>query len=183
MRMTWIGVLIGSFVVLSLAWLAPRVDSEEVTPVLVTNLPELQRIEGEVEVPSAIPHARSVRLSKVVVPPSLRSDPGDLVPAGVLDAAGFTEVVLSLHGILSEDVFQSGEVGALLIPEDREILRAWREDALALFPLEVSTIAESGAIRFHAQQVGRVAFPQYDILMFNETNRSVEVDLHVYLTN
>ena len=118
-----------------------------------------------------------------MVPPSRRADPGDLRPIGSVDASAFTEVVLSLHGVVSDDVFQSGEVGAVLLPHDEEIKRAWLEDAVALFPIEVIASAQSGTVRFSAQCNGRVAFPTYDLMLFNETNRSVELDLHLFLSN
>lgn len=183
MRSMILGALAASFVVLSIALVAPRVESEEVTPVLVTNLPELQRIEGRVRVPDAIPHGRSERFSKLVVPPSRRANPGELRPIATVDASAFTEIVLSLHGVVSDDVFQSGPIGAVLLPHDDEIKRAWLEDAVALFPLEVIASAQSGTARFSAQGSGRVAFPAYDLLFFNETDRSVELDLHLFLTN
>lgn len=75
-------------------------------------------------------------------------------------------------------------MGAVLLPEVDPVERALKEDGLLLFPLEVGLeVAPSPLSYFAAEQVRQaVAFPRYRIFLYNETDRTVALDLYVYLS-
>ena len=156
---------------------------EQPLPVAVVNFPETQNVEGRVGVTGVVAHARQVRIVNQVVPPVDRGATSDLIEAGVLDADGFTAAVLSLQGELRGTLGQAGPVGALLIPDDEEILELFDRGKIH-FPLEVTTTLNRKEITtFEAQAHLAVGFPRYRVYLYNSTDRGVDVDLFVYLTN
>jgi hypothetical protein len=157
---------------------------EAVRPVRVLNFPGVQKIQGEVTVPVAVPHASLVRLRDITVPPVEPTERGRLIDGGLVAAEGYTGVVLSLSGRAGGRALRSGSVGAYLIPDEETVMQAYEEDGILQFPLEISAPLTQGTFRMHASQQERqtLAFPRYRVRLYNTTDKTVSVNLFAYLT-
>lgn len=153
--------------------------------VLVTNFPEVQRVDGSVTVPEPVPQSALFRRRDVVVPPIDRSATTQLVEAGTLDAAGFTHAVLSVRGEVQGNLLQEGVVGLVLVPDEEPIVRAFLEEGRFEFALEVETRVLRTERGYFASDQPRLAlgFPRYRVYLYNSSDRSVEADVYVYLTS
>lgn len=170
--------------VLGLLWPAGDGTAQDVSPVEVVNFPEVQEVGGTVRVDEPIPGSRLLHLGDVVVSPVPRDDTTSLVEAGRIDATGFTHVVLSLRGEVQGKLAREGGVGAVLLPDQEAVLRTFRESGRFQFPVEaVAPVELPDRGYFAGVSVRRpLAFPRYRVFFYNETDRSVEVDLYAYLT-
>jgi len=150
----------------------------------VTNLPETQRIEGMVSVTGPVKHAALVMIAEVEVPPVPRDDINRLIDAGTVSTEGFGAVVLSLTGQSKGQIRAAGEVGAILVPDVGPVSRALQETRQLQFPLEVKAGAGADATFFSSDQPRYVVgFPEYRVMLYNTTDKTVVVDLFAYLTN
>ncbi len=185
MRRVMMCAAVGMAVVVALVLLpSGRVWSQDIARVIVSNFPEIQKIDGVVEIKSPVPHHEMVRKLGVVVPPVLRNDTGDLIAGGQLSAAKFTGVMLSLQGSVRGTLGEAGSVGAVLVPREEAIQEAFRrEELIQLAPEVTSVLARKDVEYFSAQVYQDVAFPVYDIYFYNSTDKPVEVNLYGYLTN
>jgi hypothetical protein len=156
-----------------------------VEQVLVTNFPDPQKVEGEVTIRGPIRQAAQAVLKDVVVPPVNPKDTQRMIVAGTITADGFSQVVLSLAGQIKGEVLRPGTVGAILLPEEDAILRAFDEKGDTMFPLEVTASCVPGGSPYFAsnQPWFRVGFPRYRVLLYNTTAKTVSVNLYAYLTS
>jgi hypothetical protein len=151
-------------------------------PVIVTNLPEVQKVTGRVTVGEPIPQTR-LETRKSLVSPAELSDTNHLTDAGVVDATGFTYVTVSLGGSL-QGSSQGGSVGAVLIPDLPEVSTALRTFGVLQFPLRVQTAvvpAQAGLFSSDSTTF-RLAFPRYRVLFYNSTTKSADATVYVYLS-
>jgi hypothetical protein len=160
-----------------------EVGASGVQSVLVTNFPDVQGIKGDVVVTRPIPQSRLFQDGRVVSP----ADPHEvnhLTEGPVLDAAGFTSLVLSLSGEIKGPIPRDGRVGVILIPDEEEIVRVFLTDGRAQFPLSVEapvSVSDDGV--FESQQVfHRLGFPRYRVYYYDTTPRSAQVTFFAYLT-
>jgi hypothetical protein len=102
-----------------------------------------------------------------------------------VETEGFTHVVLSLRGEVQGKLAREGSVGAILLPDEEPVVRTFQQAGQYQFPLEVASTVRTADRGYFASQPGRhpLAFPSYRVLLYNETDRSVEADLYAYLTN
>ncbi|MDY7094941.1 MAG: hypothetical protein SX243_18360 [Acidobacteriota bacterium] len=173
-------------VLLSLAtagWLFAQ-GPQRIARVFVTNLASPQPVQGEVEVQGTIRHARLVSLDEAVVSPAQRFETTQLTDAGVLKTDGYTHLVLSVQGQIKGRPARDGEIGAILIPEEEPILRAFVEEGQIQLPLEVAAgIAANQEAYFSASQADLpIAFPSYRLLLYNSTDKTASVNVFAYLT-
>lgn len=156
-----------------------------VQDVRVVNLPETQKVDGAVAIKGMIRHSATDRKEHIIVPTSQRDNIDSLTYAGRIRADGFTSIVLSLQGQVQSDTFTAGKVGALLIPDEKPILRALTNDKTILFPLEVNTDVAPGASPYFTSKSTKqvVGFPEYLVYLYNSTSKNVELNLYMYLTN
>ena len=159
--------------------------SNEIQRVIVTNFPALQRVAGTVSVEGTIRHAYQRRIIDVTVPPLNPSETTRLVPAGVLEADGFTSVILALNGQAKGRGLKPGAVGAVLIPDEESVTRVFEEEGKWQFPLEIRTAAFAGTSPYIASDAQRftVGFPRYRVWLYNTSDRTVSANLYAYLTN
>lgn len=152
--------------------------------VRVINLPKTQKIDGTIEI-KGFKHSFLDRREKIIIPPVQRSNTNNLTDVGVVQADGFTSVILSLQGEVQSKSFTPGTVGAILIPNEKPIISAFTQDQAILFPLEVKTDVVPGLFRYFSSKPTKqmVGFPQYRIFLYNSTDKSVEVNLYIYLIN
>ena len=162
-----------------------RTAAQDVDPVEVVNFPRLQEVEGGVRVTEPVPHAELDRVKGVLVGPVDRHDSTNLVEAGTITADRFTHAVLSLRGEVRGNLGQEGRVGAILLPDEEPVRRTFLQTGRFQFPLEVTApVRRTEAGYFSSESLRTpLAFPRYRVLLYNGTDRSVEVDLYVYKTN
>ena len=179
---------IGSLILGSLL-LAPgpaaAAPAEAEGTVRVLNFPDIQRVEGTVTVEGRLDVARSVSFEKVALPPAPPDNPGRMIDLGVLDAAGFRSVAVSLAGEFPPGPVEGMTVGVLLVPEEEYFLRALKERGRPILSLRTEApLAQavrpdftSGSLRFE------LAFPRYRIFLFNTGEVTVEANVFFYLTH
>lgn len=156
--------------------------AQEIQPVVVTNFPSLQAVTGEVKV-TGLPAARLASDHEVVSPGS-PEDVGSLTEGGVIDGTGFTSVVLSLAGEVKGNLTREGRIGALLVPDQPELLKALREEGVVALALSVEArVGPVPTVLFSSDQpVLRLGFPRYRVFYYNSTPRAADVKLWAYLT-
>ncbi len=183
-----IGVAAAVIVVLGASLVAlpdGMASSDEIQEVAVVNFPDLQQVAGTVSVKGPILHATLQQVKEVLVSPVEPKKTTRLIDGGILSTDGFTSIVLGLNGRVQGKTFESGTVGAILIPEEESVIRAFDEEGQVQFPLEVTATLTSGASRSFAsaQKKVAVAFPRYRVRFYNTSDRTVTVNLFAYLTN
>ena len=157
---------------------------QELTRTIVVNLKDPHPIEGEVSVPTPIPHSDMASMIDVVVAPATRQETGLWTDVGSIETAGFTSVVLSLHGQLRGSTSGAGSVSLVLVPDEENVLRAFAEGEVHLEleatadPVPPTTLYFSG--QSDALPIG---FPSYRVFLYNTTERSASVDVYAYLAN
>ena len=170
----------------ALLLVAAAATAQEPQPVQVINLPEIQRVEGEVRIEEPVPHSRFHRIIDVTVPPGALESTIDLVEERALDVSGFTEVSLSLLVVAGDLLSREGTVGAWLVPAEERVSLVLDQYAEAMFPLAVETTVTPGTgLRHFGSEPTRhpIAFPRYRVLFFNDSAKAVTVSLFAYLTN
>jgi hypothetical protein len=162
-----------------------EVASDTVQRVMVMNFPTVQEISGEVSVKDAPLRSMMSPFKGIMVPPVEPTDTTRLIQAGTLTADGYTNIVLSLHGLVKGEVTRTGSVGAFLVPSEQAIQQAFNELGLVHFAMEVNApgIDSETAYFASAQPRYTVGFQTYDVLLYNTTDKTVTVDLYAYLTN
>jgi hypothetical protein len=177
--------LLGAAALVLLLMPTGEVVSQAVRHVFVTNFPDVQRIEGDVELLSPVRLSESTAFREITVPPVMRDDTTRLVEAGVLETEGFPELILSLHGVVKGHVARVGTVGAILIPDEPTIQEAFSEQGMMHFYLETAAGDVSSRTPYFASNQPRytVAFSRYRILLYNTTDKTVSVNVFAYLTS
>lgn len=178
-----LGTLVTALAVFTLA--ARSAESAEIAEVVVTNLPDIQKVAGIVSIDRPIPGTALTQLSALVTPVA-RDETTSLVLAGVLNASGYAEVALSLRGEVQSALHRDGRVGVLLLPDQEPIVRAFLEAGELQFPLEASAAALRGRLGIFASSRGErlvLGFPRYRVYFYNTTDKPAEVDLYAYLSN
>jgi hypothetical protein len=179
------GLILSSAVLILVAMSPVGAQGEEVQLVRVTNFPALQEVAGTVSVEGPVRHATLQRVKEILVPPVEPKETGQLIDGGVVSMDGFTSVVLSLNGQSKGKILRSGSVGAILIPDEEPVIRAFEEEGQAQFPLEVIASLHAGSPRSFASAPSRltVGFPRYRLRLYNTSDKTVTVNLFAYLTN
>lgn len=150
--------------------------------VFIANFPDQQEVRGTVSVDGVIPHSRMVRFEDNVVTPVSRSEYTNLREIGELDAAGFSDAVLSLVGEVKGSGAAGGKIGLVLLPDEEPIFRAFRDQGQMLLPLELDAEFEPGSSGVFADtKTLEVRFPRYRLFLYNESSSSVTANAYVYL--
>ena len=146
----------------------------------VVNFPENQ----DVTVRGTPSQARLAGFEDQLISPNGSRDPTTWRQIGTLATDGFGWVVLSLGGNVQGPVTEPGAVVAVLVPEQAPILRALKDDQVVLFPLQATATLSPGREYFTSQQQRQpVAFPRYQVYLYNTGARTVEASLWAYLGN
>jgi hypothetical protein len=157
---------------------------QELTRSFVVNLKDPHPVEGAVEVVEPIPHTTLQSISEVIVSPAPRSEPSLWTEAGVLETDGFTTAVVSFHGQFRGSPSAPGAFGAVLVPEEENVLRAFAEGEAHLVLEAVADPVPNGRLYFSASRGGlAIAFPRYRVFLYNTTDRSASVNVFAYLTH
>jgi hypothetical protein len=160
-------------------------QSSELTPVVVTNFPDVQRIDGAVSIDGPLVSGSMQRIEEVVVSPVSRGSATRMDPQGGVTTDGYKSLVVSLVGEVKGSVNREGTLGVVLVPDDTVINRALRQDSVVLFPIEITTEIPVGANAWiHAEsEIKEIAFPNYQVYLYNTSDKSIAATVYVYLTN
>jgi hypothetical protein len=146
----------------------------------VVNFPENQ----DVTVRGTPSQARLAGFEDQLISPNGSRDPTTWRQIGTLATDGFGWVVLSLGGNVQGALTEPAAVIAVLVPERDPILRALKDDQIVLFPLQATATLSPGREYFTSQQQRQpVAFPRYQVYLYNTGARTVEASLWAYLGN
>lgn len=162
-----------------------RTLAQDVQSVFVTNFPKTWNVSGSIAVDGPVKHAKLVAVREVVVPPVNPSDTQRLIQGDPIVSDGFTHMVMSLQGQIKGEVYKAGTVGAILIPDEEPIVRAFEEKGVVQFPLEVRAAGVSALSPYFASSQGRaqIGFSRYRTYFYNTSDKTVTVNLFAYLTN
>jgi len=162
-----------------------QVIAQSVQRVIVTNLPDVQTVDGAVSIEGAVRLSEMVAFKEILVPPVEPTETTRLVNAGTLLTDGFANVVLSLHGQVRGSPKRPGDVGVFLVPDEQMIQDAFNELGLVHFALRTGASPVSADTPFFASAQPRytVGFESYRVLLYNTTDKTVTVNLFAYLTN
>ena len=164
--------------------LAPAL-ADEPQAVVVTNFPEVQKIDGAVSISGPLATASLQRLGGIVVSPVSRSAALNQSSQGIVETDGYTSLVVSLVGEVQGQVGREGTLGVVLVPDDDLIVRALRQDGAVLFPLETTVAVPTGAPAWlgSKSESFAIAFPRYRVYLYNTGDKSISASVYVYLTN
>ena len=158
--------------------------SQSSKEVVVLNLPRVVPVEGKISVVGTVGHSAFTQRLNLIVPPVARHETANLLVADPVETDGFSAIALSLQGEVRGTVLRAGAVGVVLVPDEEPVLKAMREHGVLQFPLEVaSTLAEGQDATFSVQQHLALGFPRYKVYLYNSTDRTVDVNLYLYLTH
>lgn len=179
------GVAVLAVALAILLWPGAAPNSQEQMEVTVLNFPELQKVNGRVEIEGPIKAAELAARRDITVAPVAVKDTNQWVEAGVLEADGYTHAVLSVAGTVQGTVTNAGFVGLILVPDQEVPVRALREKGQLLFPIELQTSAGRAGQPYFGSLPTRypLAFPRYRVFFYNTTDKTVSLDLFAYLTN
>lgn len=158
--------------ILSVALICIAAPATAQTKVKIVGVPD-------VAVPTPIPHSELVAFRDIAVSSTRGGGSGDMTFAGVLNAAGYTSVMLSLA--VEPQSSDGGSVTAYLVPTEKFVSSSSDKGPL-LFPLaaEVGFSGDekvAGSMSFQHQ----LAFPTYVVYLANHSDRPVKAQLFVYL--
>jgi hypothetical protein len=179
------GTLLAVLLTVVLPFQAGAAEDRGPIEVQVNNFPETQKVKGAVSIDGVVSHAKYLKKEGIVVPVSRRGEPAEMAHAGTIETDGFTSIVISLQGEIRSDTFTPGTVGVLLVPDEAPVLRALREARQVQFPVEsAAKITSGGSPNFSAEQVRQsIAFPRYNIFLYNTLNRTVDANVYLQLLN
>jgi hypothetical protein len=156
---------------LAFGWLLlarPEAAADQASEVLVTNLPAVQTIEGEVTVRTPVPSTRFVRTAALVSPAAL-AEINNLTELGILDADGFASATLGISGVV-QGTAARGAVGIVLIPDQPEILAAFQEHGRFQLAIRLDAEADPRTGLFSSEVLtARLVAPRYRVFAYNET--------------
>lgn len=160
-------------------------DAQEGRNVLVTNFPKVFPINGTVVVEGPFKHSKFTALRDVVVSPVNPKETVRLIQGGIVEADGFTDMVLGLQGQIKGEVFRQGRVGVFLLPDEPSIVSAFEEKGFMPFSTEVAAPGVATGSPYFASAQNRVpiGFPRYRTYFYNTSDKTVTVNFYAYLTN
>ncbi len=133
----------------------------------------------DVNVPKPVPHSELVVFRDIAVSSTRGSGCGDMTFAGLVNATGYTSVMLSLA--VEPQSSDGGSVTAYLIPTEKFVSDRSVAGPI-LFPLTAAvdfTGDEKVASSMSFQH--QLAFPTYGVYLSNNSDRPVKAQFFVYL--
>lgn len=165
-----------SFLLLQLMMASALGQTAEASDVRVTNFPETQKVlvEGV---------AKALKLEKILLVPSRRTELGELYHAGKIETEGYTNVSVYLQGEIKSSTFLSGNIGLILIPDEEPILRAFKETKQIQFPIEIVCTMTSGDSEYFNCALNNqlIGFARYRMYLYNSLDKNAEVNAYLYL--
>jgi hypothetical protein len=172
-------------VVLLVVLVPARAVADAVQSVLITNWPKVWSVAGTVTIDGPVKTSKGIALREIVIPPVNPKDTVRLIQGSTIDTDGFAYMVLSLQGQIKGEVYRAGTVGAFLLPDEEPIVKVFDEKGVMQFAQEVSAPGVSGAAPYFAsnQPRSQIGFSRYRTYFYNSSDKTVTVNLFVYMSN
>jgi hypothetical protein len=148
------------------------------------NFPDVQTVEGGVEVAEPIPSNEMVRFEDTTVTTVKRHETTRLISGGVLEAGPFTSVSLSLGGFVEGMPPEPATIGAVLVPDEDFVMDALKE-GVYLFPIEITMSIPQDSLPYVGtrSETHQLSFPRYRVYFYNSSPRTVKTQLYAFLMN
>ncbi len=164
--------LLLSAMMLPIALMFMVIPAAAQTEVIVVGVPD-------VSVPTPIPHSKLIAFKDIAISSSRGSGCGGMTLAGLVNAEGYTSVMLSLA--VEPQSSDGGSVTAYLIPTEKFVSDA-SDGGPILFPLTAGVSFSGGEKVAGSMPVQhQLAFPQYAVYLANQSDRPVKAQFFVYL--
>lgn len=150
----------------------------------ISNFPDVQTVDGGVEIAEPVPSNEMVRFLNTTVTTVKRHETVRLIDGGVLEAGPFTAVSLSLAGFVEGTPSEPATIGAVLVPDEDFVLEALKE-GVYLFPIEVTmTIPQESLPYVGARsETHQLTFSRYRVYFYNTSQKTVKTQLYAFLMN
>jgi len=181
MKVTLKRPLVGAVFLMLLACLT--VEAQEGW-VGVLNFPDVQTVQGGVEIAEPIPANEMVRFTDTTVTTVKRHQTNRLISGGIIETGPFTAVSLSLGGFVEGTPPEPGTIGAVLVPDEDFVLEALKE-GVYLFPIEVTMTIPQESLPYVGtrSETHQLTFPRYRVYFYNTSQRTVKTQLYAFLMN
>ncbi len=173
---------------LGLVWAVPAAFSATAIAqegsIKISNFPDVQSVEGGVEIAEPIPANEMVRFPDITVTTIQRHQTNRLIAGGVLESGPFTAVSLSLGGFVEGTPSEPATIGAVLVPDEDFVLEALKE-GVYLFPIEVTMTIPQESLPYvgAGSETHQLTFPRYRVYFYNTSQRTVKTQLYAFLMN
>ena len=118
----------------------------------------------------------------IQVPPVQRTEVGNMIDAGTIDAEGFTHLTVNLAAEMKGPAAHAGVVAAILIPDIAPFDLAYK--TLGLLPASLEQAAavtpQGGIYCMAKQQTLEIGFPRYRVLLYNTSGSAATVAFFAY---
>jgi len=150
----------------------------------ISNFPEIQTVDGGVEIAEPIPSNEMIRFPDITVTTVQRHQTNRLISGGVLETGPFTAVSLSLGGFVEGTPPEPATIGAVLVPDEDFVLEALKE-GVYLFPIEVTMTIPQESLPYVGtrSETHQLTFPSYRVYFYNTSQRTVKTQLYAFLMN
>jgi len=169
---------------LCLAALSAPISSAQEGSITISNFPDIQTVDGEVEIAEPIPANEMKRFTDITVTTVKRHETNRLIDGGVLEAGPFTAISLSLGGFVEGTPSEPATIGAVLVPDEDFVLEALKE-GVYLFPIELTMNIPQESLPYVGAQseTHQLTFPRYRVYFYNTSPRTVKTQLYAFLMN
>jgi hypothetical protein len=152
--------------------------------ITISNFPDVQTVDGGVEIAEPIPANEMVRFPNTTVTTIQRHQTNRLIDGGVLETGPFTAVSLSLGGFVEGTPSEPATIGAVLVPDEDFVLEALKE-GVYLFPIEVTMTIPQESLPYVGtpSETHQLTFPRYRVYFYNTSQRTVKTQLYAFLMN
>ncbi len=152
--------------------------------ITISNFPDIQTVDGEVEIAEPIPANEMKRFTDITVTTVKRHETNRLIDGGVLEAGPFTAISLSLGGFVEGTPSEPATIGAVLVPDEDFVLEALKE-GVYLFPIELTMNIPQESLPYVGAQseTHQLTFPRYRVYFYNTSPRTVKTQLYAFLMN
>jgi len=169
---------------LCLAALSAPISSAQEGSITISNFPDIQTVDGGVEIAEPIPSNEMKRFTDITVTTVKRHETNRLIDGGALEAGPFTAISLSLGGFVEGTPSEPATIGAVLVPDEDFVLEALKE-GVYLFPIEVTMNIPQESLPYVGTQseTHQLTFPRYRVYFYNTSPRTVKTQLYAFLMN
>ena len=162
----------------------PCSASAQENAISISNFPDVQSVEGGVEIAEPVPSNEMVRFLDNTVTTVKRHETVRLISGGVLETGPFTAVSLSLAGFVEGTPSEPAIIGAILVPDEDFVIEALKE-GVYLFPIELTMNIPQESLPYVGarSETHQLTFPRYRVYFYHTSQKTVRTNLYAFMMN